>query len=460
MSELSTVDSSITGTCEPVYERDLCPAVPADADPVGWLAGLTALHERLKPYFSSRGSWSTAGAYLIGLLSDTERKNSWQLAEKIGARVPYALQHLLNGALWDADRVRDVVRSFVYGALCDKHDALVLDETGFLKKGKKSAGVKRQYTGTAGKTENSQVGVFLAYISPKGHALIDRELYIPADWMADPGRCEEAGIPKGVEFATKPMQGKHMLERAFDAGIRPRWVLGDEVYGGDPKLADWLDSRRQPYILAVRSNHVVGCNGAAWEVAAMPPYIKEQNWHILSAGDGSKGPRLYEWSAVATDGSLPGHRRWLLFRRGQDEKHELAYYNVLAPDGADLMDLVQGAGARWGIEESFEQAKGEVGLDQYQVRRWMGWYRHITLSMLALAYLVVTRYVTAPEPATSEPEPEPEAAVPDAKPAASEEAQKRGPKSKRAGHGSMAKFRRNRARQDRLLKLARRHLSG
>lgn len=495
MSERPTVNVPVPDANDPLDALDLCPAVPADPDPVGWLAGLKALHERLKPYFSSRSSWSTAGAFLVGLLSDTERKNSWQLAEKIGATVPYALQHLLNGALWDANRVRDVVREYVYRALHDEQDALVLDETGFLKKGKKSAGVKRQYTGTAGKVENCQVGVFLAYVSPKGHALIDRELYVPEDWVADAARCEEAGIPKGVEFATKPMQGKQMLERAFEAGIRPQWVLGDEVYGGDPKLADWLDARRQPYILAVRKNHVVGCNGQPWEVGAIPPHIKGQNWHIRSAGNGSKGPRLYEWDAVAVDGSLPGHRRWVLFRRGLDEKHELAYYNVLAPEEADLVDMVQGAGARWGVEESFEQAKGEVGLDQYQVRRWAGWYRHITLSMMALAYLVVTRHVTvAPEPVVADPDggtddtaaipsavtvapaaaatasvaPEPKAPVPVAsrptmpEPTAPEPevAQKRGTTSKRKMQGSMAEFRRARARQDRLLRLARRHLSG
>lgn len=465
MSEYSTADSHLPGAREPLDARDMCPAVPADPDPEGWLASLKALHERLKPYFSSHSSWSTAGAYLVGLLSETERKNSWQLAEKIGATVPYALQHLLNGALWDADRVRDEVREYAYRALCDEQDALVLDETGFLKKGKKSAGVKRQYTGTAGKVENCQVGVFLAYVSPKGHALIDRELYVPEDWAADADRREGAGIPTDVEFATKPMQGKQMLARAFDAGIRPRWVLGDEVYGGDPKLADWLDECRQPYILAVRETHVVGCNGEAWEVGAMPPYIKEQNWHIRSAGDGSKGPRLYEWSGVSADGSLSGYRRFVLFRRGLDEKRELAYYNVLAPEGAGMMDLVQGAGARWGIEESFEQAKGEVGLDQYQVRRWAGWYRHITLSMLALAYLVVTRHVTVAPESPEEPAPEetmaeaPESEVVEPEASESEVAQKRGPKSRKAMHGSMAKFRRDRAQQDRLLRLARRHLS-
>jgi SRSO17 transposase len=362
----------------------------------GWAEGLGGLVDRIGPLFARSEARERALAYLQGLLSPVTRKNSWQLAEAVGDPTPYGFQHLLGRADWDADAVRDELRGYVTEHLGDPSGVGVLDETGFLKKGAKSVGVARQYSGTAGRVENCQIGVFLAYASPEGRTFLDRELYLHKEWAQDRERCREAGVPEEVEFATKPQLAKRMLERALDAGVPMAWVTGDEVYGGDRRLRMWLEGREQPFVLAIKSTEPLWSRGedgirqrAAREIAAG---LKDEDWRQLSAGDGAKGPRVYDWARVRLVRlSGPGWQHWLLVRRSLVDPADVAYYVVFGPAEATLEELVGVAGSRWAIEECIETAKGEVGLDDYEVRSWTGWYRHITLSLLAHAYLAVTQ---------------------------------------------------------------------
>ena len=269
---------------------------------------------------------------------------------------------------------------------------LIVDETGFLKKGLHSAGVKRQYSGTAGRIENSQVGVFLCYGSDQGAALVDRELYIPQEWAADRDRRRAAGIPDTVEFATKPELARRMIGRALDSGAAAAWVAGDEVYGHDSKLRRFLEGRQMAYVLAVASDQRLWQSDfMQHRVDAITRSLPASRWKRLSAGFGSKGERLYDWALMQLS-KQDGWARALLVRRSIEEKPERAYYLCYAPSGKDTIEtLVRVAGQRWLIEQSFETAKGECGLDHYEVRHWQGWYRHITLSMLAHAVLSVLR---------------------------------------------------------------------
>lgn len=361
-----------------------------------WLNGLEVLHSRVSRHFARPEVRETSFGYVKGLLSPLERKNGWQLAEQAGDSTPDGVQRLLAKAQWDADKVRDDVRDYVVEHLQDPQAVLVVDETGFLKKGTKSAGVKRQYSGTAGKIENCQIGVFLAYASPKGRTFIDRELYLPEEWAKDTERREEAGVPESVKFATKIELASQMLDRAFAAGIEVNWVTADEVYGSDTTFRRKLERRKQGYVVEVRSNvglwevqdGVIGRVTVPQRVARLP----EDAWVRLSAGDGAKGPRLYDWTCelVKQQGS-DGWKLWILARRNISKPKEIAYYYVFGSEGTTLAEMVRVAGSRWAIEETIETAKGEVGLDQYEVRRWNSWYRHITLSMLAHAFLTVTR---------------------------------------------------------------------
>jgi SRSO17 transposase len=371
------------------------------AEVENWAAGLEQLHARIAPRFARSEQRGRALTYLQGLLSPLQRKNGWQLAEVAGERTPDGVQRLLNTALWDADAVRDDLREYVVEQLGDAQAVLVIDETGFLKKGVKSVGVKRQYSGTAGRIENCQIGVFLAYASANGQTLLDRELYLPQEWAADTQRRREAGVPAQVEFATKPQLAKTMLARALEADVPRRWVTADEVYGSDRRLRRWLEEQEQAFVLAVSSNEPLWCDigrGLRQErAAAMGASVPSAQWQRLSAGAGAKGPRLYDWARVALERltwlGAPEVRweHWLLVRRSTEKPDELAYYVVFCPVGTPLLELVQVAGRRWTIEESFAITKEEVGLDEYEVRRWTGWYRHITLAMLAQAYLAVTR---------------------------------------------------------------------
>lgn len=275
---------------------------------------------------------------------------------------------------------------------------LIIDETGFLKKGNKSAGVQRQYSGTAGRIENSQVGVFLALCGSRGRALIDRELYLPASWCNDLPRRREAGVPDDVVFATKPQLACGMIKRALEGGLRPRWVLGDEVYGSDSKTRGFLESHGQPYVMAVSSQQRLWQQFKQQRVDAIANQLPQDRWMSMSVGQGTKepgGPRIYEWAAgrfgVPIEHERGTLQHWLLVRRSMTDPQDRAYYFCAAPPQATPQDLAIAAGQRWAIETCFQTAKQEAGLDEYEVRSWIGWYRHITFSMLALAFLTAVR---------------------------------------------------------------------
>ena len=354
---------------------------------------LAALQERIGPHFRRAEVRERVGRFLTSLLSGVERKNGWQLAEELDESGPQGVQRLLNAADWDEEAVRDELRTYVVEHLEDKHAVLVVDETGFVKKGKKSVGVARQYSGTAGRRENSQMGVFLLYASAKGHAFVDRALYLPEEWTQDRVRCREAGVPESVSFATKGELAQQMLKRAFAAGVKADWVVADTVYGYD-EMRDWLESQHQKYVLAVPETHTVWSQGEPQPVGLLAALLPAEAWVPLSAGEGSQGPRLYEWAWL----QLPYEREesqgwvsWLLIRRSLVDPSKRAYYRAWGPASTPLIVLVRVAGSRWTIEEGFEQAKGGVGLDQYEVRTWTAWYRFMTLALLAYAFLVVMR---------------------------------------------------------------------
>jgi SRSO17 transposase len=369
----------------------------AVAEEVGrWAEGLAALHARIAPHFERAEPRAQALAYLQGLLSAVERKNGWQLAVQAQHATPYRTQRLLAGAHWDVDRVRDDLRSYVLEHLEDPDGVWVLDETGFLKKGTQSVGVQRQHSGTAGRIENCQVGVFLAHASSKGRALVDRELYLPKTWTEYAERCRAGGVPEAVTFQTKPQLGRRMLERVLEAKQPVRWVTGDEVYGGDVRLRVWLEEHDLAHVLAVKRSEPlwVGTEAGPAQVPAdlIAAQAPDAAWQRVSAGEGAKGPRLYDWVRMPIRPLREvGKGYWLLVRRSLTDATDLAYYVCFGADDTTLDELIRVAGARWAIEECFAAAKGEVGLDQYEVRRWPGWYRHVTLAMLAHAFLTVTR---------------------------------------------------------------------
>jgi SRSO17 transposase len=369
------------------------------AEVEGWAVGLEKVLERIGPRFARAEPRARAGVYLRGLLSAAERKNGWTLAEQAGDATPDAMQRLLNHADWNADAVRDDLRDYVVEHLGDERAVLVVDETGFVKKGTKSAGVARQYSGTAGRIENCQVGVFLAYATAAGRTFLDRELYLPKSWIDDRVRCAEAGIGPEVKFQTKPELALAMLTRALDAGVPAGWVAADEVYGQNAGLRLALEERGLPYVLAVPVNqYTIAAAGriAQTRVDALSAALPERAWTRLSAGAGAKGPRVYDWARVSIRPFSELDRYWLLVRRSLTDG-ELAHYLCFCPPQTPLDDLVAVAGRRWAIEESFQTAKSEIGLDHYQVRRYDAWYRHITLAMLAHAYLTVTRAAAAGE---------------------------------------------------------------
>jgi SRSO17 transposase len=374
-----------------------------DDDLAAWIAGLDDLFALVAGRFVRVEPRLRARAYVRGLLAPLASKNGWTLAEAAGDATPDGMQRLLNRATWDDGGVRDDVRAYVARHLGSAGGVLVVDETGFLKKGVKSAGVQRQYSGTAGRVENCQLGVFCAYVTGKGRALIDRELYLPKSWIADPGRCREAAVPAGAEFATKPELARAMLGRALDAGVPAAWVTADEAYGKDHQFRAWLEARRIGYVVAVPCSQAVPGSAGTSRADVLAAHAPAPAWKRRSCGDGAKGPRVYDWAAATLpdDGAAPaGRTRYLLARRSLTRnakgEHELAYYLCCAPDGTTDEDLIRVAGSRWGIEECFQTAKTGTGLDQYQVRRYDAWYRHVTLAMLAHAYLSVTA-ATAPK---------------------------------------------------------------
>ncbi|MDQ2876948.1 MAG: IS701 family transposase [Actinomycetota bacterium] len=349
--------------------------------------------------FAEAPSRRRGRAYLLGLLSQAERKNGWTIAELAGDWSPAGMQRLLNFYTWDEDAARDALRSYVARGLGDPGAVLAVDETGFLKKGKMSAGVARMYTGTAGRVENCQVGVFLAYVTPDGgRALIDRELYLPEKWTDDRDRCRAAGIGDEVAFATKPELARQMIERAVQAGVPFSWVAGDEVYGGNPKLRAWLEEQQIAHVMAVKCSEMITVPAGARRADELAALVPKAAWQRLSCADGSKGPRLYDWALIEAAGA--GHH--LLARRslhpGEKGQLELAFFRCWSPRPVTLAELVAVAGARWGVEDCFAEAKNETGLDHYQVRKYQAWYRHATLSILAHAFLAVTAHAMRPAP--------------------------------------------------------------
>src|SRR6266496_4751338 len=365
-----------------------------------WNVYWAQVERRIGPVFARSDALRRAMSYLGGLLSPAERKNSWQLAEQSGDPNPYGFQHLLGRADWDPHELRDKLRTYVTDYLAAKDAIGVIDETGFLKKGIYSAGVARQYSGTAGRVENCQIGVFLAYASGQGHTLLDRELYLPKEWIADRERCDRAGIPDDRAFATKPALAQQMLLRTFDAGVVLAWVSGDSVYGDDRSLRGWLEQRKQAYVLAVSSNETVWINQVQQQIKAIVAALPNAGWETLSAGMGSKGQRWYDWQRVElSDPPQIGWKRWLLVRRSISDPSEVTAYVAFALAGTTLAQQVRVAGMRWTVEESIQTAKGEVGLDHYEVRSWTGWYRHMTLAMWSQAFLSVIREETGAEAA-------------------------------------------------------------
>jgi SRSO17 transposase len=356
------------------------------AEVAQWATGLEEVATRIGPRFGRAEPRQRALSYLRGLLSPLERKNGWQLAEEAGDRTPYGVQHLLGRAQRDAEAVRDDLRQYVVHHL-GEHDAIfILDETGFPKKGSKSAGVARQYSGAAGgRVANCQIGVFLAYASAKGRAFLDRELYLPCTWTDDPPRRRAAGVPPEVKFATKLQLAQRMLARVRAHKVPGRWVTGDAVYGGETTLRQWLEDHPLFYVLAVPAQYRIWTGAEREWAAAIIKRAPKTAWRRCRAGWGSKGERLYKWTRLVVRKGTAHRRRWLLARRSLRDPTDLAYYIVSGPPHTALAEMARVAGARGAIEESFEAAKGEVGLDQYEVRSWQGWYRHITLALLAHA---------------------------------------------------------------------------
>ena len=362
-------------------------------DSARWQTGLDELLGRVAGRFGRVELRRRARAFVRGLLADLPRKNCWTIAEHAGDANPDGMQHLLARAVWDHDAVRDDVRGYVVEHLGDPEAVLVVDETGDLKKGTSTVGVQRQYTGTAGRIENAQVAVYLVYAAAAGHAVIDRDLYLPRSWIDDPARCQAVGVPDQVGFATKPALAQAMVCRALDAGVLATWVAGDEVYGADPGLRTTLEARGVGYVLAVACDHPVRAGGADLRADALLKRVPARAWQQVSCGKGAKGHRLYDWAFIRLDhdGSAPDDQagqRWLLIRRNQ-RTGQLAFYRCWTPRPTPLATLVKVAGVRWTVEERFQTGKGLVGLDQHQVRRWRSWYRWVTLAMLAHAFLVV-----------------------------------------------------------------------
>ena len=384
-----------------------------------WAEDLAAFQARFADLFVRSEPREQAAKYLRGLLGSVERKNNWQLAEAMGDTRPDRMQRLLYSAEWDADAARDELQGFVIEVFGDEDGVGVVDETGFLKKGSKSVGVKRQYSGTAGKVENCQIGTLLAYVSCRGFTFLDRRLYLPEEWCADTERRTEAKVPDEVEFRTKPQQAAEMLQHAWESGVPMRWVTGDEVYGDAPALRDLVSQRGRWYVLAVSSRTPVwterpeveeptpGPTGrpgsrprlaegaeSASTVAAVVASWQTSQWHALTVAQGEKGPIVYDWAmarVVESRAGWPGPDAWLLARRSPTDPTDIAYYLSNAPAETPILKLAQVASTRYRVEQGIEEAKGETGLDEYEVRHWPSWHRHITLSMMAHAWLASIR---------------------------------------------------------------------
>lgn len=357
-----------------------------------WSERFEELHQRVGRRFARSEARDRAKRYLLGLLGRVERKNGWQLAEALGENDPQGVQRLLNSAKWDAEAVRDDLREYVVEHLADEESGvLIVDETGFPKKGEKSVGVARQYTGTAGDTVNCQVGVFLAYASNKGAAFVDRALYLPQEWAEDPERRAEAGVPQEVAFANKIELAKRMLERAFEVGVPARWVLADSFYGRSHAFRAWLEERERPYAVMVPKTNAVPLGGRKEKIEQLAGRLPEDAYSEVRGAPDKSERRPWEWARVGLLADPEkGMGRWLLVRRGSDDPDDLSFYQAYGPEDTPVEELVKVCQHRWRIEVAFEAAKGEVGMDHYEVRKWEAWHRYVTLCLLAHAFLVVT----------------------------------------------------------------------
>lgn len=363
-------------------------------EPAQWQRTIDLVTDSFAGRFTRVEPRRAAADFVTGLLADLQIKTSWQLAEQAGHGRPDAMQRLLYRAKWDADAVRDDLRQVIIDRFGDPDGVLVVDETGDLKKGVHTVGVQRQYTGTAGRIENAQVGVFLAYASRHGHTLIDRRVYLPKSWTEDPGRCEQAGVPDDIVFATRSELADDMITAAVKALVPARWVAADEAYGNNSRLRSELRKLRLGYVLAVSCDHLVPIDGAKTRSRAdrLAADLPATAWTRRSAGDGSKGPRFYDWAWLAdigADGDPDDDGQHSLLIRHNQTTGELAFYRCWTPGPATLAQLVRVAGVRWIVEESFQAGKGQVGLDQHQVRRWTSWHRFTTLALAALAVLAI-----------------------------------------------------------------------
>jgi SRSO17 transposase len=375
----------------------------------GWCGYVDDLLGRIGRHVVRPETRTRLGTMLLALLGREGPRNCWTLAEQAGETRPWGMQHLLARAVWDTDAVTGELRDFVVDHL-GGDGILVVDETGDVKKGRSTVGVQRQYTGTAGRIENAQVAVYLGYATRRGHAMVDRELYLPRSWTDDPDRCAAAGVPAEVGFATKPALATAMIIRALDAGVPAGWVAGDEVYGADPKLARALEARGVGYVLAIAANRSLPVDAASARTAAqIAADLPERAWQVRSAGAGAHGPRRYAWAWIqlsprtaapagrsrrGTDPGPPPQGSWSLLVRRNLTTGELAFYRCYAPTPTTLAQLIKVAGRRWTIEENFQAGKGLAGLDEHQVRRWTPWRRWTLLAMLVHALLAV---ITAAE---------------------------------------------------------------
>lgn len=364
-----------------------------------WSEVLGELHERVGHRFARSEARDRVKRHLVGLLGRIERKNGWQMAEAIGERDPQGVQRLLNSARWDADEVRGDLRSYVVEHLGDEESGiLIVDETGFLKKGEKSAGVARQYTGTAGDTVNCQVGVFLAYASKKGAAFVDRALYLPRAWTNAPARRAEAGVPEEIVFRNKVELAELMLERAFAAGVPAKWVIADSFYGRLHSFREWLEERGRPYAVMVPKTNSVPLGGRKKRIEQHVERLPEEAFSEVRPAQDSGGRRPWEWACLDLEADHEkGMRRWLLIRRSTDDPEDRGYYQAYGPEETSIEELVRVCQDRWAVEQCFAEAKGEVGMDHYEVRKWDGWHRHVTLCLLAHAFLVVVQLAARAE---------------------------------------------------------------
>lgn len=391
--------SVVSGLVDPVVGAGVAEGGVTVADLEEWSAELERLLAWLGPLFPHSGTRRHAGQYLRGLLSPLERKNGWTIAEHAGEADPKALQRFVNQAVWDAEGLRDLLYGWVGAEFDDPGAVLVADPTGFAKKGTRSAGVQRQYSGTLGRVDNCQIGTFLAYVAGSDRVLVDRELYLPKSWISDPTRCAQAGVPAGTGLVTRPQQVIAMIGRARDCGLRFAWFTADEEFGQNPELCAWLRAQRIPYVLGVPRSTLVQIGGRCERLEDHAARVRGHDWQRRACGLGTKGYRVYEWAVLDPDPGEGDSDQYLVRRSPADQT--LAFYRVHNPRGEGLTEVVRVVGARWPIEECFEATKTGVGLDHYQVRLYHAWYRHITLAMWAHAFLVgcVRRHRTPPDPA-------------------------------------------------------------